>query len=122
LTPAITAMFGCDPRVRRDQAVQRRMGGLWCRAIRASQALSSAGLFGLVASDPTVSRVIDRLAGDVRRALAAIDTARAAARARAWRVAGSHAPDHDITASRPLIIDVDATLVTAHSTGIGTRS
>jgi len=45
--------------------------------------------------------------------LAAIDTARAAARA--WRLAGPHAPDRDVTAGKPLVIDVDATLVTAHS-------
>lgn len=50
------------------------------------------GVFGPVASDPTVSRTIDALAADAARALAAIDTARAAARARAWRRAGEHAP------------------------------
>jgi hypothetical protein len=76
---------------------------------------SAPGVFGLVASDPTVSRTIDVLAGDAPAALAAIDTARAAARARAWKAAGVHAPDHDMEAGRPLVIDVDATLVTAHS-------
>ncbi|MFR9807425.1 IS1380 family transposase, partial [Pseudonocardia sp. RS010] len=72
-------------------------------------------LFGPVASDPTVSRTIDRLAADATAALAAIDTARATARARAWELAGEHAPDHDTDAARPLVIDADATLVTAHS-------
>jgi hypothetical protein len=48
-------------------------------------------------------------------AMAAIASARATARARAWSLAGDHAPDHDTNASRPLMIDVDATLVTAHS-------
>lgn len=76
---------------------------------------SEPGVFGLVASDPTVSRTIDRLARDATAALAAIDTARATARARAWRLAGRQAPDHNTDAGRPLIIDVDATLVTAHS-------
>ena len=42
------------------------------------------GLFGLVASDPTVSRTIDALAKDASAALKAINTARAAARARVW--------------------------------------
>jgi hypothetical protein len=74
-----------------------------------------ANLFGLVACDPTVSRTIDALARDAPAALAAIDVARAAARARAWELAGSRAPDHEIDAARPLVIDVDATLVTAHS-------
>jgi hypothetical protein len=72
-------------------------------------------VFGLVASDPTVSRAIDALAKDVTAALAAIDTARATARAHAWVLAGAHAPDHEVNAARPLVIDVDATLVTAHS-------
>jgi hypothetical protein len=72
-------------------------------------------VYGRVASDPTVSRTIDRLARDAPRALAAIGAARAAARARAWELAGEHAPDHDINGGAPLIIDVDATLVTAHS-------
>ena len=76
---------------------------------------SQPGVFGLVASDPTVSRTIDRLARDATPVLAAIDTARAAARAQAWRLAGENAPDHGIDAGTPLIIDIDATLVTAHS-------
>lgn len=49
-------------------------------------------LFGHVASDATVSRLVDALAGDVDAALAAIDTARAGARARVWRLAGDQAP------------------------------
>ena len=68
-----------------------------------------------VASDPTVSRTIDALAADVDRALAAVDAARAQARAAAWRAAGEEAPDRDTDTARPLVIDVDATLVTAHS-------
>lgn len=73
------------------------------------------GVYGRVASDPTVSRLIDMLADDAERALAAIDTARAAARARVWGLAGDNAPDHEASAGDPLIVDLDATLVTAHS-------
>jgi hypothetical protein len=76
---------------------------------------SAPGVFGLVASDPTVSRTVDALAADAPAVLAAIDAARAGARARAWELAGAHGPGHDVTAARPLVIDVDATLVTAHS-------
>jgi len=72
-------------------------------------------VYGCVASDPTVSRTIAALAKDAPAALAAIDTARAQARARVWRLAGQQAPDHGVTVDNPLIIDVDATLVTAHS-------
>jgi Transposase DDE domain group 1 len=72
-------------------------------------------VFGPVASDPTVSRLVDTLAADVDRALAAIESARAQARARVWALAGAHAPDHDSDAASPLIIDLDATLVRSHS-------
>jgi hypothetical protein len=75
----------------------------------------SPGVFGAVASDPTVSRTITMLAVDAPRALAAINTARAAARAAAWSLAGDHVPDHGTDADRPVVIDLDATLVTAHS-------
>ena len=72
-------------------------------------------VFGPVASDPTLSRTIARLAGDVDKVLAAINTARARARARVWAAAGANAPDHARDAADPLVIDIDATLVTAHS-------
>lgn len=68
-------------------------------------------LFGAVASDATVSRLVTALVGDVDAALAAIRAARGVARAHVWR------------RRRPLagpiggqvIVDLDATLVTAHS-------
>jgi DDE family transposase len=73
------------------------------------------GVFGMVASDPTVSRTIAALAADAPKVLAAIASARADARARAWMLAGPNAPDHGISADDPLIIDLDATLTDAHS-------
>jgi hypothetical protein len=72
-------------------------------------------VFGPVASDPTVSRCLDAQAADATAALAAIDVARAAARARAWELAAEQALDSGTDAAAPLVIDVDATLVTAHS-------
>lgn len=72
-------------------------------------------VFGRVASDPTVSRLVATLAADASKALSAIDRARAAARTAAWSHAGKQAPDHGIDAAHPLVIDLDATLVTAHS-------
>lgn len=72
-------------------------------------------VFGSVASDPTVSRTIDALAADAPAALKAINTARAAARGRVWGLAGKHAPDYAVDAAAPLVIDIDATLVTSHS-------
>ena len=73
------------------------------------------GGFGRVASDPTVSRTISLLAGDADRVLAAVEKARAAGRARVWALAGDAAPDHGSDARSPLVVDLDATLVGAHS-------
>ena len=72
-------------------------------------------VFGRVASDPTVSRLIDALAATPQAALAAINKARALVRERVWKLAGADAPDHQVSKDRPLIIDLDATLITAHS-------
>lgn len=73
------------------------------------------GVYGQVASEATVSRTISALAGDAGAATRAVNTARAAARARAWDLAGEAAPGHGVTAGDPLIIDLDATVVIAHS-------
>jgi len=69
-------------------------------------------LFGPVTSDPVVSRLIARLAGDAPRALQAIRAARAAARARAFQLAGAAAPGAD---GGLVTVDIDATIVTACS-------
>jgi hypothetical protein len=76
---------------------------------------SEPGVFGRVASDPTISRLVARLAMDAPAALKAIGAARSQARAQAWRLAGGRSPGHGASPAAPLIIDVDATLVTAHS-------
>lgn len=68
-------------------------------------------LFGAVASDPTVSRLVAALAADVDAATIAIRSARAAARNRVW---ARHRPVPGPPGSQ-VIIDLDATLVTAHS-------
>ena len=103
-----------DPgKVITDLAITLALGGDCLADVALVRA--EPGVFGRVASDPTVSRTIDALAADASRALKAIDTARAAARTRVWALAGKHAPDHDATAQRPVIIDLDATLITAHS-------
>jgi Transposase DDE domain group 1 len=63
-------------------------------------------LFGPVASTPTAWRVIERVAGDPD-GLAGLRAARAHARAAAWR-AGAHVKGL-------LVVDVDGTLLDAHS-------
>ena len=69
-------------------------------------------LAGPVASDPVVSRLVSALAADAPRALKAIRQARAAARERAWSLAGDRAPGGD---GPPVPVDIDATIVRAHS-------
>jgi hypothetical protein len=96
-----------------DLAISLAIGGDCLADI--AQMRAEPAVFGHVASDPTVSRLIDTLAADAATALKVIDTARAAARARAWKLAGPAAPNHDRSAKAPLVVDVDATLVTAHS-------
>jgi hypothetical protein len=114
LTPWRKPLARHDPgKIVLDLAVSLAIGGD-CLADLA-QLRAAPEVFGLVASDPTVSRLVDALAADAQAALAAIHTARAAARARAWSLAGEHAPDHAADASSPVVIDVDATLVGAHS-------
>lgn len=63
-------------------------------------------LFGRVASHPTSYRVLDRVGASE---LAAMRTARAVARERAWTAGAG--PD----LSQGLVLDVDASLLTAHS-------
>lgn len=96
-----------------DLAVTLAVGGDAAADISALRA--EPGVFGHVASDPTVSRLMAVLAEDAPKALAAIDTARLTARTRAWDLAGEHAPDHHITAEDPLTIDIDGSLLDAHS-------
>src|SRR3954469_12791138 len=100
-------------KVLQDLAVALAVGGDCLADI--GQLRAAPEVFGPVASDPTVSRLIDALAADAPTALAAIAAARATARAKAWGLAGHHAPDHGANSSRPLVLDVYATLVTAHS-------
>jgi hypothetical protein len=69
-------------------------------------------LAGPVASDPVISRLVSALAADGPRALRAIRTARAAARERAWALAGDAAPHTD---GDLIPVDIDATIVLAHS-------
>jgi len=103
-----------DPaKVLLDLAITLALGGDTCSDLAVVRA--EPAVFGPVASDPTLSRTIAALAKDVERVLPAIDRARATARARLGKLAGANAPDHARDGASPLVVDVDATLVTAHS-------
>jgi hypothetical protein len=93
-----------DPgRVIRDLAVMLADGGDCLSDLRAVR--DQQPLFGPVASDSTAFRLIDRLASEPE-ALEALRGARAHARARAWELG-----------ARPqrIVVDVDATLIAAHT-------
>ena len=93
-----------DPaKVITDLAVTLALGGDCLADIVVLRA--EPGVYGRVASDATVPRTIDALATDAPAALKAMDTARAAARKRAWALAGADAPDHATNAKKPLIVD-----------------
>ena len=89
-----------------DLAVALALGGDCLADVAVLRAQPT--LFGAVASDPTVSRLVAALAADAEAALAAIGSARATARAASW---SARRP----VAGGQVTIDLDATLVTAHS-------
>jgi hypothetical protein len=93
-----------------DLAVMLAMGGDCLADLAVLRA--EPALFGPVASDPVVSRLIAKLAADAPRALKAIRAARGAARQRAWALAGEAAPGW---AGGPVVVDLDATIVISHS-------
>ena len=73
---------------------------------------SSPEIFGPVASDPTVSRLVVTLAAAGPKAVRAIRKARAAAREHVWKLAGKSAPGAD---GALIPVDLDATIVIAYS-------
>jgi hypothetical protein len=94
---------GHDPgRVIRDLAVMLADGGECVSDL--AEVRDQQASFGTVASDSTAFRVIDRVACE--RLLDEVREAHARARARFWKLGG--APER-------LTIDIDATLISAHS-------
>jgi len=73
------------------------------------------GLFGPVASDPTVSRLVTALAADADNVLPAIRAARAQAREAVWARRRPLAGRPGSRDGGQVIVDLDSTLVTAHS-------
>ena len=95
---------GHDPgRVLRDLAVMLADGGECVSDLGATR--DQDALFGSVASDSTAFRTVDRIAS-APGLLDAVRDAHARARARFWELHG---------APESLTIDIDATLITAHS-------
>lgn len=90
-----------------DLAVTLAVGGDCLADIAVARA--QPALFGPVASDPTFSRLVDRLAADADRALGALRTVRAQGRAAAW------AHRCPVPSDGLVPLDLDASLITAHS-------
>ena len=99
-------MVGHDPgKIMADLAVCVALGG---RCLSDLSLLRCEGeVFGPVASDPTVSRLVGTLAYHVEAVEAAVNRARKTVRQRVWALAGEHSPTAGVSAERPLVIDVD---------------
>jgi hypothetical protein len=103
-----------DPgKVLLDVATAVALGGDCLADVAAVRAQPT--LFGPVASDPTVSRMFAALAVDVEAAVSAIREARAQSRAAVWGRRRPLAGTAGGRAGGQVIVDIDATLVTAHS-------
>jgi len=106
-----------DPgKVLLDVAIALVLGGDCLADVAAVRA--QRDLFGMVASDPTVCRLFATLSADAvtaDRAVAALRLARAEARERVWSRARPLAGTPGSRDGGQVIVDIDATLVTAHS-------
>jgi hypothetical protein len=106
-----------DPgKVLLDVAIAVALGGDCLADVAAVRA--QRDLFGVVASDPTVSRLFAALAVDTATtdaAVTALRVARAAARERAWSRSRPLAGTPGTRDGGQVIVDIDATVVRAHS-------
>lgn len=110
LTPWLRPRAVHDPgKILLDVALAVALGGDCLADVGMLRA--EPGVFGPVASDSTVSRLIDTLAAAGPKALSAIRAARAEAREHVWNMAKNAAPD----AAGQVIVDLDGVLVLAHS-------
>ena len=73
------------------------------------------GVYGQVASDPVVSRLFARLGHEPAKVEHLVGHAVAVARSQAWSLAGNQAPHVKASRADPLVVDLDATLISAHS-------
>ncbi|GGQ36315.1 hypothetical protein GCM10010266_69580 [Streptomyces griseomycini] len=92
-----------------DAAISAALGGDCLADVGLLRA--EPAVFGPVASDPTVSRLVDTLAAGGTRALTALRAARADVREHVWKLAGDAAPD----TGGQVTVDLDGVLVLAHS-------
>ena len=125
LRPALSTALGPwqsararhDPgKVLLDVAIAVALGGDCLADVAAVRA--QRDLFGVVASDPTVSRLFAALAADAASAdaaVAALRSARGMARDRIWSRCRPLAATPGTRDGGQVIVDIDATVVTAHS-------
>lgn len=117
LAPWRPARARHDPgKVLLDVAIAVALGGDSLADVAAVRA--QRDLFGVVASDPTVSRLFAALAvdaGTADAAVAALRSARAGARERVWTRRRPLAGTPGTRDGGQVIVDIDATLVIAHS-------
>ncbi len=110
LTPWRKPQAVHDPgKILLDVALAVALGGACLADVGTLRA--EPAVFGPVASDPTVSRLIDTLAAGGKFALTALRQARAQVREHVWMLAGDAAPD----AAGQVVVDLDGVLVIARS-------
>lgn len=73
------------------------------------------GVFGQVASNATVSRFFERATADPEVFSHGFETLTRSLRSMVWDAAGDRSPAARASQDTPVLIDLDATLVTAHS-------
>lgn len=76
---------------------------------------SSPGVFGKITSNSTISRFFERTVANPDLFDYGFQTLSRELRSRVWEAAGDRNPALTATAVDPLILDLDATLVTSHS-------
>jgi hypothetical protein len=114
LSPWRAARATHDPgKVLLDIAITVALGGDCLADVAAVRAQPE--LFGGVASDATISRLVSVLAGDIDTALPAIRAAHAKARAAVWARRRPLAGTPGRRDGGQVVLDIDATLVASHS-------
>ena len=86
------------------------------------QLRAAPALFGSVASEATISRFMGRIKDQPEAFTYGFATMQRSLRSKVWKAAGKRNPARRATPADPLIIDIDASLVHVHSTGMSTGS
>lgn len=114
LEPWRASMAVFDPgRMLTQLALSIAAGGDCLADVR--ELAGAEAIVGPVPSEATTSRLISALAADVDRVETVTYQAIRKAREHVWTRTGDQSPLRSATATDPIVVDIDATLITAHS-------